>query len=136
MKKIIVLGPVMPQASEIEAISATLTFLHKDYQLDFIDPLSIQAPIANEAYYDLWKKELKKHLETYDAFFGFSFGGVILEQCFDLFTTIKKPIVLFSTPTFADEALAEKLGLAVHFCKEGQLMKVAQCPLQQCFLSK
>ncbi|MBA2709880.1 MAG: hypothetical protein H0U57_04730 [Tatlockia sp.] len=122
MKKIIVLGPVMPLATDIEAIASTLTFLRRDYQIDFIDPLSIQAEVSNESYYDLWKNVLKKYLENYDVFFGFSFGGVILEQCFDLFLNHAKPIVLFSTPTFADEDLAKKLGQVIRFCKENELL--------------
>jgi pimeloyl-ACP methyl ester carboxylesterase len=122
-KKIIAFGPVMPQESEIEAIASTLSFLHKDYQIDFIDPLSIHDDLANEDYYRLWENEIEKYLDRYDIFFGFSFGGVILEQCFRLFAGLNKSIVLFSTPTFADKALAEKLGTVVDLCKKNQVIK-------------
>ncbi len=122
-KKILALGPVMPQESEIQAIASTLSFLQEDYQIDFIDPLSIQEDIANEAYYRLWEIEIEKNLESYDIFFGFSFGGVILQQCFNLFAGHNKSIILFSTPTFADKDLGEKLGRVVYFCKGNQVIK-------------
>lgn len=132
-KKIIALGPVMPQESDIEAIASTLSFLHENYCIDFIDPLTIQDDLSNEAYYRLWENEIKKYLDSYDIFFGFSFGGVILEQCFNLFAGLNKSIVLFSTPTFADKALAEKLGRVVDLCRENQVIKALNFLYQDVF---
>lgn len=122
-KKILILGPVLPDAAEIEEIAKTLSFLHNDYLIDFIDPLSIQEEVTNEIYYRLWEQELSKHLNHYDAFFGFSFGGVILAQSIHLFTDLNKAIVLFSTPSFADKALAKKLGTVIQLCKEKKLIE-------------
>ena len=61
---------------------------------------------------------MQKIIPQYDAFFGLSFGGVILQQCFSLFEQIKKPIVLFSSPSFADDALKRKLREVISLCKE------------------
>src|SRR5690606_27144516 len=81
----------------------------------------LSTDISNEAYYQLWQDHLKKWLATYDAFLGFSFGGVILQQCFSLFANRKKPIILFSTPTFADRALQKKLGDVIALCKANRV---------------
>lgn len=142
-KKILTLGPVMPYESEIATIATTLAFLEQDYQIDYLDPLSIGffqnasaasfAELNNEAYYRIWESEIKKKLEHYDAFFGFSFGGVILQQCFSLFAGLKKTILLFSTPTFADEALEEKLGWVVRLCQEQELLKALNYLYEQVF---
>lgn len=132
-KKILTLGPVMPFASEMATIASTLAFLDQDYQIDYLDPLLIQAELTNEAYYALWEKEIKKRSDYYDVFLGFSFGGVILQQCFDWFAGLKKTILLFSTPTFADPALEEKLGLVVRLCKERELTKALNYLYEQVF---
>lgn len=124
-KKILTIAPVMPQQSDIESIASTLSFLEAVYQIDFIDPLAINKAFSvntsNEVYYQLWQDHLKKWLANYDAFFGFSFGGVILQQCFSLFAHSKKPIVLFSTPTFADNTLQKKLGDVIALCKANRV---------------
>ncbi len=60
-------------------------------------------------------------IEHYDIFFGFSFGGVILQQCFSLFEQFRKHIILFSTPTFANDALIKKLGEVISLSKEHRL---------------
>lgn len=122
-KRILVLAPVMPQESDIAGIANTLVFLHKDFQIDFIDPLSVSDALSNAAYYRYWESTLKKQLAYYDAFLGFAFGGVILQQCFSLFTGIKKPILLFSTPSFANESLQEKLGKVIRLCKETRVIE-------------
>lgn len=120
-KRILVLVPVMPDQSDIESIAKTLTFLQGDFQLDFLDPLSILEPVSKEAYYQLWQNELAKRLNDYEGFFGFSFGGVILQQCFSLFAATPKNILLFSTPTFADEGLQKKLGEVIRLCQENKV---------------
>ncbi|MFV0821959.1 hypothetical protein HRQ65_10830 [Tatlockia micdadei] len=126
MKKILTLAPVMPQESDIEDIAKTLSFLNCEFQIDFVDPLSVADNLPNEGYYRLWQNELEKQLVNYDAFFGFSFGGVILQQCFVLFEQVKKPIVLFSTPTFADDQLQEKLGKVIRLCKGNRVVEALE----------
>lgn len=120
MKKrtILVLAPIMPQCSELETIAPALAFLKGAYQLDFVDPLAIMAPVSNSAYYELWWERLSQSLNQYDAFIGFSFGGVILQQCFSLFENLNKPLILFSTPSFADASLREKLGEVISLCEQ------------------
>lgn len=123
----------MPQESNIAEFAEALSFLHENYQIDFIDPLVIPAEVDNKAYYHLWEKEIEKRLDHYDAFFGFAFGGVILEQCFALFADLKKTILLFSTPTFADQLLMERLGTVVHLCKKNQVIEAINYLYDQVF---
>ena len=121
LKKMLVIAPVMAQPTDIKSIAKSLSFLENDYELSFVDPLTIMNNVDNASYYQLWGEALKPGLPNYDAFMGFSFGGVILQQCFSLFSQLNKPVILFSTPTFADLPLAEKLGGVVNLCKENRL---------------
>lgn len=120
-KKILVITPVQHYPSYIEPILKPLSFLDEEYSIHPIDSLAQMEDIPNKEYYHYWEQELTKYIPHYDAFFGFSFGGIILQQCFPLFANIHKPIVLFSTPTFADHSLAKKLGEVVALCKEGKM---------------
>lgn len=121
LKKMLVIAPVMAQPADVASIARSLSFLEAFYSIDFIDPLTIMDDVSNDAYYQLWKQKLEKCLPQYDAFMGFSFGGVILQQCFSLFVACNKPIILCSTPTRADTALAKKLGDVVALCQENKL---------------
>ncbi|WP_058452674.1 hypothetical protein [Legionella maceachernii] len=132
-KRILTIAPVMPCESDIKEIAKTLSFLNETYQIDFIDPLIIAEELPNEAYYHLWQNELEKRCLNYDAFLGFSFGGVILQQCFTLFERIRKPLVLFSTPTFADDKLREKLGKVIQLCKENRVEEALQTLYEDVF---
>ena len=120
-KKILVIPSDTPHPSYIESIISPLSFLNDHFSIHPIDSLTIMEEYSNEAFYHRWEQELTKHIPHYDAFFGFSFGGVILQQCFSLFTQINKPIVLFSTPSFADAALSEKLSEVIALCKENKV---------------
>ncbi|PJE08515.1 hypothetical protein [Legionella sp.] len=122
-KKILALAPVMPHESDIEGIAKTLVFLNENFELDFIDPLMNMEALPNDLYYSSWQRELASRIANYDAFLGFSFGGVILQQCFNLFEGANKPIVLFSTPTFANESLQEKLGGVIDLCKKNRVIE-------------
>jgi hypothetical protein len=120
-KKILTIGPVSIDPKEVSSIANTLSFLDKDYDIDYIDSLLIMENLSNAAYYALWQQKLATYVNDYDAFFGFSFGGVIIQQCFSLFENQHKPIILFSTPTFADAELNHKLGQVIHLCEQEQL---------------
>ena len=89
--------------------------------------------ISDTAYYHLWEQELVKHIPHYDAFFGFSLGGVILQQCFSLFVSNNKPIVLFSTPTYSDQALTQKLGEVIDLCKKNHVDEALQSLYQHVY---
>jgi hypothetical protein len=121
MKKIAVFLPVMPQRSFMSSIVDALTFLKPEFQCDFIDSYEIHGDVKNELYYPKWKERLQK--KTYDAYLGFSFGGVILQQCFSILEPLNKPIVLFSTPTFTNEDLSSKLGEVIHLCKQHRVLE-------------
>jgi hypothetical protein len=116
-KKILILLPDLPQKSYLEPIAQSLYFLNGDYHLEFIDPTELGSGEEDSHYFHQCQKWLKNKLPHYDAFFGFSFGGVILQQCFSLFEQLNKPIVLFSTPSFADTELKSKLEEVIHLCK-------------------
>lgn len=122
-KKILVITPDTPDPSYIEHVVSPLAFLNEEYTIHPLDSLSISEHVSNSEYYDLWKELLKNYIPQYDAFFGFSFGGVIIQQCFSLFSSLNKPIVLFSTPSFADDLLTKKLNEVISLCKEHQVEK-------------
>ncbi|MCL9685210.1 hypothetical protein [Legionella maioricensis] len=120
-KKILVITPVQHCPSFIEPIIKPLSFLDEEYSIHPIDSLAQMDDIPSQEYYHYWQQELAKYIPHYDAFFGFSFGGIILQQCFSLFTNSNKPIVLFSTPTFADHSLTKKLGEVIALCQESKI---------------
>lgn len=132
-KNILVLTPDTPHPSYIKSVVSPLAFLEEEYNIHPIDSLSIMDDVTNEEYYRLWQQELMKHLPHYDAFFGFSFGGVILQQCFSLFTEAHKPIILFSTPSFADSTLSQKLGEVISLCKENKVDEALQSLYQHVY---
>jgi hypothetical protein len=122
MKKIAVLLPDLPQKTFIKPLDENLSFLaSQGCHIDYIDPFDYHEDVENITFYANWKARLNKMEPDYDAFFGFSFGGVILQQCFDLFEHGEKPIVLFSTPTKADVFLTEKLSHVIAQCQKGLL---------------
>lgn len=121
-KNILVIAPDTPVASGIEWFAHTLSFLEPHYNLQVIDPLStIDITLKNNAYYLAWQQYLAAQLQQYDAFIGFSFGGVILQQCFPVFEHRRYPIILFSTPTFADIPLHQKLTQIIALCEKNQV---------------
>ena len=121
-KNILVIAPIVPQPSDIASIASTLFFLEPYCHLDFLDPLSmVDTNQDNDAYYLAWQQQMLTYSERYDAFMGFSFGGVILQQCFSLFEQLHHPIVLFSTPTVADCALHQKLGRVIDLLKQNRV---------------
>lgn len=121
MKKVAVFLPVMPQRSFMSSIVDALAFLKPEFQCDFIDPYEIHADVSNALYYLKWKERLQQ--KVYDAYLGFSFGGVILQQCFSILEPLKKPMLLFSTPTFTNEDLTSKLGKVIHLCKQQRVLE-------------
>ena len=121
-KNMLVIAPVMPQRSEIELFASTLAFLEPYYNIDFLDPLlMIDICLENKAYYSAWQHYLTRVLNQYHAFMGFSFGGVILQQCFPLFEHQPHSIILFSTPTCADAVLKQKLRNVIGLCENNQV---------------
>lgn len=136
-RTILVIGPVSPQASDVESIALTLKFLEKDYRIDYVDSLMITDPVSNDAYYNkLWQAQFRERMSHYHGFLGFSFGGIILQQCFSIFESMNKPIVLFSTPAFADTALTYKLGKVISLCKANMIDKALHCLYQDVFLKQ
>lgn len=121
-KAILVIAPILPQRSDIALIASTLSFLEPYCHIDYVDPLSvIDENLDNDDYYSAWQLQISHYLESYETFIGFSFGGVILQQCFSLFEKRPLPVVLFSTPTFVDGALKQKLGAVIDLLKGNQV---------------
>lgn len=117
-KKILVLTPDTPDPSYIESIVNSLAFLQNKYLVHPLDSLSIMEDLPNAVFYQQWQKKLAPYLLDYDVFFGFSFGGVILQQCFSLFANPNKPLILISAPTIADHSLKQKLGAVISLCEQ------------------
>ena len=110
MKKILILLPILPNPDEASYISNSLKFLSKDYQLIFLDPLKNSINLTkSKNFIKNLKHIINDSLNNYDIFMGFSLGGVILQQSFDLFSAYNKKIVLYSTPSFCNQQLYEKL---------------------------
>ena len=120
-RKILLIGPVSAQADDCFSMASSFSFLNEHYVIDCLDPLSIMDTVPNNVYYSRWKDKLAERINDCDAFFGFAFGGVIIQQCFSLFTKKHKPVVLFSAPSFADCSLIQKLGAVVRLCQNNKL---------------
>ena len=121
-QKIVVLLPDLPQASFAEPIKQSLSFLtERHFEIDLIDPYEIHGEMDNKQFYQLWRERLARLIEQYDIFFGFSFGGVILQQCLPLFETHNKSIFLFSSPSVINVELRQKLQQVIMLCNKGQL---------------
>lgn len=128
MKKILIIGPILPQWSDIDCFSKNLSFLKKDYNLSFFDPFKFfDKKITLKFFYQKWRNFLKKQEDSYDVFMGFSFGGVILQQCFSFFEISGKPIVLFSTPSFSDDLIHKKLSKVVFLAGKGLVKEAILC---------
>ena len=108
-KRIFVLGPILSEWSEICTIAQALNFLSSDDHLEFFDPLEHFLVEKRENFLMRWFDRMRVLLKKYDAFFGFSMGGIILQQCFEQTEFRNKKIILFSTPSFVDEDLQEKI---------------------------
>ncbi|HBD9373366.1 TPA: hypothetical protein KLD42_000205 [Legionella pneumophila] len=120
-KRLLIIGPVSPQASNLRLLSQNLYFLNSYYSIECLDPLATLQECPDEEYYGIWQNQLKQLSKIYDAFVGFSFGGVILQQCFSILNGRKKQIILFSTPTFTDSSLRERLEKVISLCFQNKL---------------
>ena len=126
-QKILVLAPALACASHLSSIEAMLVpFFSRGAVFDICDPLETLSDLDNQAYYEAWSLKLAACLSQYDIVIGFSFGGVILQQNFALFEQEQfkhLPIILFSTPSFTDDALKEKLSAVIDDAKAYALDK-------------
>lgn len=135
-KKILVLAPVMAWHEQTQDIIKMLSFLNNDYEIEIIDPLQSLSDLDNERYYQAFQERLSPMLDDYDAFIGFSFGAVILKQCFNLFeqrSQQRKSIILFSAPAFADEPLRDRLGEVIALAKQLKFELAHTLLMQQVF---
>lgn len=123
MKKILVIAPILSQWSDVKHIDSSLKFLSDRYDLTIVDPLSdTDFKMSKEDFFKRWRKNLKDNLNSYDIFMGFSLGGAVIQQNFDLFSGLNKKIILFSTPSFADEFLSKRLGEVISLIEEKSLV--------------
>lgn len=123
-KKILVIGPLLHNWSEIENISKFLEFLKPNYTLTFLDPIFNSANnFSQEFFYQYWFDTLQKINIEYDAFLGFSFGGIIFQQCIKLFEELKKPLIFFSAPSFIDKSINIKLTKIVKMIEAKKIKK-------------
>ncbi|MCA0402953.1 MAG: hypothetical protein LCH30_04055 [Proteobacteria bacterium] len=134
MRKILALAPVMADESEIKTLALSLHFLENQYQIDFLDPLSDGFGESNELYFQIWQQKLAACQKDYDAFIGFSLGGVILQQALSLFNDLNKPLFLFSTPSFADKELKAKLNQVISLAKEKRVAEALEALYSNVFI--
>lgn len=123
MKKLIVIGPATAQTEDLKIIKRSLDFLSASYEITVLDPLEVPGNDYSNPrlFFDYWVKEIEIKFSQAHVFFGFSLGGVILTQCFPLFATEKKPLFLFSTPSYADDELKKKLQQVISLCQENSI---------------
>jgi hypothetical protein len=127
MTTIAVFLPVMPQSSYKDAIEESLSFLKPQFTLEFVDPLGMTDEVNNFLNYQQWEVWLQQRKDLYSAYLGFSFGGMVLQQCFPYLEKLQKPVILFSTPTFADRDLHAKLSKVIELCREQKLTESLNC---------
>jgi hypothetical protein len=119
MKKILVIGPILPYWEEIQHITETLKFLSVDNKIDFIDPLIGLTMCTNRTqFFEKWYKRLKKLIFKYDIFLGFSLGGIVLQELMNKFEFYNKRLIFFSTPSFIDNFLYERLGKIIELTQK------------------
>ena len=119
LQKILVLAPVMAWHEQTHDILKMLAFLQISYEIDIIDPLQTLSALDNISYYQNWQTLLAPFFNEYKVFIGFSFGAVILQQCFHLLEQYqqKKSVILFSAPAFSDKTLQQRLGAVITLAK-------------------
>ncbi|MBN9230218.1 MAG: hypothetical protein J0I93_05150 [Legionella sp.] len=125
-ERLLVIGPIAPQAQDINHICRPLQFLEHHYQIHAIDPLTEITETAHHQYYPCWQQYLTREAKNFAAFIGFSFGGIILQQNLPTLAAINKPILLFSTPSYVNKALSEKLLAVIDCCKHQHLLQALQ----------
>lgn len=133
-KKILVLAPVMACHEHADDLLRMLSFLNPTSELTVLDPLLELSSLSNDDYYKKWQETLSSLLNQYDAYIGFSFGAVILQQCFPLFESqqiLDKPVILFSAPAFTDAFLSDRLGKVIEFAQKNQLEAAYQLLMSQ-----
>lgn len=119
MSRLLVLSPILPSAEELDEFLDSLGFLRPEYELVGLDPLQeVDTSLPQEGYYRRWREILAAFSPRYEGLVGFSFGGMILQQCLPV---LRGPLVLISTPSFAAPDLAKGLGRVAELCAEGRV---------------
>jgi hypothetical protein len=122
MKKLLIIGPILSEWSEINFIKKTLQFLIPQYELDFLDPLiNLTVQTERKNFFAEWYSRIELILSKYDAFFGFSLGGVIIQQCLPLFERQNKPVLFFSVPSFSDKMLSTRLREIINLIRQAKI---------------
>ena len=123
-KRILMISPILPEYSAFEAMVLPLGFLKSEYELCCIDALlPLTENMTVTEYYHYWKTWLVQFAAHYDVLMGFSLGGVVLQQSFELLEVMNKPVILFSTPSFSDPLLLNRLGEVRRLVESQQLHK-------------
>lgn len=123
MKKFYIITPILADWCEVKVFSKMLSFLSNEYNLEFIDPLcDIHNDMSPAEFFQLWQSKLTQHIDNYDVFIGFSLGGVILQNNLNMLLNHNKKVILFSTPSFIDDLLKQKLQTIYNLILNKQLM--------------
>jgi hypothetical protein len=116
MDKLLVIGPVLAEWSQMRYIENTLGFLKSSYDTTFLDPLEDITIARNRTiFFEAWREKILSVLVNYDLLIGFSLGGLILQECFAqiLKSKERKKIIFFSVPSFVDEMLHTRLNTVI-----------------------
>ncbi len=118
--KVLAISPKLPQPSNLEAFSHCLDFLKPQCAITFVDSLEKFENLSFNAFSDYWQQKILSLMDQYDAFIGFSLGGVVLLNCLQEFNSKNKVIILCSTPSKLEPVLSEKLSAIYNLTKDNQ----------------
>ncbi|AJC48735.1 hypothetical protein IB642_00160 [Allofrancisella guangzhouensis] len=125
MKKVAVLGPILARWKDHVYLMKPFDELpNQELKFKAIDPLTFcygcdSLGQAKNNFLD-W---LKLNKNEYDIFMGFALGGTLIQTVFDDGILDDKKVVLFSSPSIADEGLKSKLGEILEYLYKADLTK-------------
>jgi hypothetical protein len=134
-KKALIFSPIMVSTTQKNMLLKSLDFWEQMYEFDCWDLLEDSDKdhkiSASDFYEKIWQK-LHPVLEEYSMLIGFSLGGVVLQQLFARLEhqTFKGPVLLFSTPSFVDSTLKEKLNRVYELNAAGKLQEAHEALLK------
>lgn len=126
MNKLLVIGPILSEWSQIKYIADTLNFLAETHHITYLDPLEDMTLTQNfTAFSRVWKEKMHAVLSLYDVFIGFSLGGLILQECFPKVAETKlsneKKFIFLSVPSFINKTLYDRLQTVIQQIENGNI---------------
>lgn len=112
--------PILACPQRREVFKKECRFLEQNYILHFYDPLE-QVGLANFSFSQWLSKQQIDFMQwanCFDAYLGFSLGGMLLVRLFSIFD-VERPLVLLSTPQSLKGGLCSKIDLLLMLLGQG-----------------